>query len=82
MAKTALQDGRIDVYRSDRNFLLAIRNGHYSARATQEMAEALDADCQVLLSRSVFPREPDIAAVENWLMTVHRAWIAGDPALL
>ncbi len=82
MAKTALQDGRIDVYRSDRNFLLAIRNGHYSARAIQEMAEALDADCQVLLPRSVLPREPDTATVEHWLMTVHRAWIANDLALL
>ena len=50
--------------------------------AIQEMAEALDADCQVLLPRSVLPREPDTAVVEQWLMTVHRAWIAGDPALL
>ena len=82
MAKTALQDGRIDVYRSDREFLLSIRQGHYSAATIQDMAEALDADCQILRIRSVLPPVPDTSAIENWLMTVHQAWIAGDSTLL
>lgn len=82
MGKTLLQDGRVEVYRSDRDELLKIRSGAYTASQIQSMAEELDQECRQLRDHSVLPERPDREGIERWLVEVQTAWAAGDRSLL
>ncbi len=82
MGKTLLGEGRVEVYRSDREFLLEVRAGKYSVAQVQKMAEELDAECKELSEHSVLPKEPNTYGIEQWLMSVHHAWIDGETWVL
>ncbi len=81
-ARTLLAEGRLEVYRSERDFLLAIRRGKYSRHEIQKMADDLDQECRSLSLRSPLPSTPDVAGVEQWLVARQRDWVNGEGSLL
>lgn len=81
-ARTLLNDGRMEVRRPDRDFLLSIHDGQYTMMQIQQMAEDLDHECQALQGHSPLPQAPDMASVEKWMIDQHKAWVNGDDRLL
>lgn len=82
MGKEILATGELHVYREDREFLLSIRNGTYTAHQLQAMAEEMDAECLKLRDTSPLPERPDRERIESWLMEVQTRWINEHLSLL
>lgn len=82
MAREVLADGAVHVYRPDREELLAIRHGAYTALEIQKMARDLNAACQALVPHSPLQSEPNTEAVHTWLLSIYRRWAQDDPSLL
>ncbi len=82
MGKTVLETGEVEVYRRDRDELLAIRRGDFTATQIQAMAEALDVECREAVRHSSLLEHPDWEEVEQWLMGIQTQWISGDASMM
>ncbi len=82
MAREVLHTNQVNVYRSDREFLLRVKNGYYTESTIQTMAADLFQDCQDAEVRTILPVEPNFSAVNTWLITIHQRWIQGDTTLI
>ena len=76
--RRAHSEGVVEVYRGgDRDELIAIRSGTMTQEAVLRLAayeEQLAKDAE---KRSVLPKEPDDATVNDWCMDTLRIWVMG-----
>lgn len=72
MAKEIAVEGRINVYRSDRDFLLAIKQGKYEYDDLVKQAEVLKNELPDLYRQSALPDEPDMEKINELLVTMRR----------
>jgi len=68
MCKEILSTGKVNVKRSDREELLAIRNGTWSYDRIVEFAENIEKECDQLYVTSTLPREPDRAKIDDLIV--------------
>lgn len=76
MGAEFLRSGTMNVYRADREELMAIKRGEWSLERVQSEAELLFEDARVARDESPLPEEPDYAAVERLVMECHRQVLA------
>ncbi len=81
-ARALLQEGYVNIRRPEREFLLSIRDGHYTNIEIQDMAAQLDSECRQIVHRSGLPDVPETAAVKDWLIEWQRQWVNGDLRVL
>ena len=67
MAKEIAEEGRINVYRHDREYLLDIKAGKYEYEELLDRAEALKTEVEAAFQKSGLPEQPDIDAVNEML---------------
>ncbi|MGV3588782.1 MAG: DNA polymerase beta superfamily protein [Adhaeribacter sp.] len=72
MAEEIAHDSHIQVRRPDRDFLLQIRAGAFEYAALVEMAEARIAQMDELYAQSDLPETPDLAKINQTLITVRQ----------
>lgn len=77
MGYEILTTGEVRVRRDDAEELLAIRNGAWSLRRIEEVAEEMDRRCLEAAERSKLPDEPEEEAVTRWLMVRQTEMLAG-----
>lgn len=67
MAKEIAIEGKVNVYRNDRDFLLDIKHGKYEYDELVEKAEALKNELPLLYANSALVGEPDLVLVNKLL---------------
>jgi uncharacterized protein len=72
MAKEIATEGTVNVYRKDRDFLLSIKEGKFEYEELVDKAEALKAELPFLYEESGLPDEPDVAAIDQLLVSVRK----------
>jgi len=65
MGKEILETGKVQVYRPDREELLAIRNGAWKYEQIEEYAEKMETEIVTAYETSKLPREPDRPALDE-----------------
>ncbi len=70
MAAEIAREGRVNVRRSDRDFLLKIRSGAFDYDVLVEMAQEKIAEIEALYETSSLPVEPNIAKAEEILVEI------------
>jgi hypothetical protein len=65
MAKQILSEGTLDVFRPDREELLAIRNGAWPFEKLLEFTENIDAELGELYEKSTLRDKPDHNGISN-----------------
>jgi len=68
MAKEIATEGRINVYRKDREFLLSIKEGKFEYDELVQQAEALKDELPLLYQRSDLKDEPDVDKINDLLI--------------
>jgi uncharacterized protein len=68
MAKEIATEGKINVFRADRDFLLSIKDGKFEYDDLVKQAENLKDELPVLYQDSNLPDEPDIKSIDNLLV--------------
>jgi uncharacterized protein len=76
MAEEIAREGRLQVRRPNRDFLLQIRRGEFEYADLVQQAEDLVARVDAAFSASALPDEPDRAAVERVLIEVRQRFYA------
>jgi predicted nucleotidyltransferase len=74
MAKEIATEGKINVYRSDRDFLLSIKQGKYGYDELLENAEKLKSELDSLYARSPLPEIPDIESINKLLVEIRKEY--------
>jgi uncharacterized protein len=74
MAKEIAQEGQVNVYRKDRDFLLAIKNGMFEYDELVEKAEKMKNELPVLYQESNLMSEPDLVKVDRLLVTIREEY--------
>ncbi|MFT3827508.1 MAG: nucleotidyltransferase domain-containing protein [Chitinophagaceae bacterium] len=72
-AKEILRDGKLNVHRSNREELLAIKAGKFSYEELLEKANILIDEIKVSAEKSSLPEKPDMAAAERILIQMRTA---------
>lgn len=75
MAQEILETGRVVVKRPDREELLSIRTGAWSYDQLIEWAEAKEREIQEVGSRSILPKLPDRATLDELCQRIVSLWI-------
>lgn len=70
VAKEILLDNRLNVHRTNREELLAIKNGQFSYESLLEKADNLMQDIQVAFEKSTLPDMPDKKTAESILVQI------------
>lgn len=78
MAKEIAQDGKINVWRSDREFLLDIKQGKYEYDELILMADKLRADLPAQFAKSNLPEKPDENLVNSILIAMRENYYSGS----
>jgi uncharacterized protein len=78
MAKEIAVEGKINVLRSDRDFLLSVKEGKYEYDELLQKAEDLKNDLPALYQNSGLPNEPNIKAIETLLISMRMAFYAEE----
>lgn len=81
-ARALFQEGYVNIRRPEREFLLSIRDGHYTKVEIQDLAAQLDRECRQFVYRSELPDLPETDAVKDWLIEWQRQWVNGDLRVL
>lgn len=68
MAKEIATEGRINVFRKDREFLLAIKDGKFEYDDLLQQAEALKDELPALYQQSGLQDEPDVTSINDLLV--------------
>ncbi|MGG9964757.1 DNA polymerase beta superfamily protein [Ferruginibacter sp. SUN106] len=74
MAKEIAVEGKINVFRHDRDFLLAIKEGKFEYDELVQKAEALKNELPLLYQRSNLMNEPDVEAINELLVKMRAAY--------
>jgi uncharacterized protein len=74
MAKEIATEGRINVFRSDRDFLLSIKQGNFEYDELVAKAEELKDQLTTFYKHSVLPDAPDIGRINEWLMNAREKY--------
>lgn len=74
MAKEIASDGKINVHRDDREFLLNIKQGKYEYDDLLERAEQMKAELNALYKKANLPEEPDMDEVNKLLITIRKTY--------
>jgi len=68
MAKEIAIEGKVNVFRNDRDFLLSIKEGKFEYEDLLQKAEALKLELPVLYKNSTLPDEPDLKEIDTLLI--------------
>lgn len=74
MAKEIAAEGKINVFRKDRDFLLAIKNGQFEYDELVEKAEALKDELPLLYQQSCLIVEPDLESINELLIKMREVY--------
>lgn len=74
MAKEIALEGKINVYRNDRDFLLSIKEGKFEYDELLLKAEALKADLPLLYQQSKLKDEPDNEKIDKLLIKMRELY--------
>ncbi len=74
MAKEIATEGKINVHRTDRNFLLDIKQGKFEYDDLLKKAEELKDGLPSLYARSLLPEAPDLIAINKLLVETRDAY--------
>lgn len=74
VAKEIALEGRINVKREDRDFLLNVKNGVYEYDELVQQAEEVKAELDDLYNSADLPEEPDFEKVNQLLVDVRKAY--------
>ena len=70
MAKEIATDKKVNVFRNDREFLLAIKQGKFEYDELLQKAEELKNELPYLYQSSGLPDEPDIKKINQLLIKI------------
>ena len=70
MAKEIGESGQINVIRSDRDYLLAIKNAEFEYEELVAKAEIMREELEVIFENSVLQEKPDLGAINNLLSSL------------
>lgn len=74
MAKEIATEGRINVYRKDRDFLLSIKEGKFAYDELVQQAEALKDELPLLYQKSDLKDEPDLNIINEILVKMRESY--------
>ncbi len=74
MAKEIATEGKINVYRKDREFLLSIKEGEYEYDELLSKAEALKNELPALFKKSNLPGAPDVERINKLLIEMRESY--------
>jgi len=74
VAKEIAIEGKVNVYRKDRNFLLDIKAGKFEYDDLVQKAEALQQELPLLYSQSNLKDEPDIESINSTLVKMRETY--------
>ncbi|MEO6252094.1 MAG: nucleotidyltransferase domain-containing protein [Ferruginibacter sp.] len=74
MAKEIAVEGKINVYRKDREFLLSIKEGKFEYDELVQQAEALKNELPLLYQRSDLKDEPDVESINSILVKMREVY--------
>ena len=74
MAKEIAIEGKVNVYRKDRDFLLSIKEGKYEYDELLSKAEALKSELPFLYEKSELPAAPDIGGINSLLIKMRKEY--------
>jgi uncharacterized protein len=74
MAKEIATQGKINVFRKDRDFLLSIKEGKFEYDELLEKAEALKNELPLLYQHSELQDEPDIYKIDELLIKMRKGY--------
>jgi uncharacterized protein len=74
MAKEIATEGRINVVRKDREFLLSVKRGKFEYDKLLQKAEGLKDELPALYRQSVLPEEPDMDQVDSLLIKMRKSY--------
>jgi len=75
MGMEILETGEVHVYRPDREWLLAVRNGLLQYEELLALAAEYEARLAALQAASTLPEAPDVARVEDLVVTLQGEWL-------
>jgi uncharacterized protein len=79
MAKEIATEGKVNVYRQDRDFLLGIKEGKYEYDELVTRAEALKNELPALYASSGLPDEPDLGSINQMLVSIRAEYYDRNP---
>ena len=74
MAKEIAIEGKINVFRKDRDFLLSVKEGKFDYDELVQKAEALKDELPALFQNSDLPVEPDINSIDSLLIKMRETY--------
>jgi predicted nucleotidyltransferase len=74
MAKEIATEGKINVYRKDREFLLSIREGRFEYDELVQQAEALKDELPLLYQQSNLQEQPDVQKINELLIKMREVY--------
>lgn len=74
MAQEIALEQRINVHRTDREFLLAIKRGYFEYEDLLERARTIQAKLPELFKQSGLPPTPDLSHINNLLINIRMAY--------
>lgn len=80
MAKEIATEGRINVYRKDREFLLSIKEGRFEYDELVQKAEALKDELPLLYQQLSLKETPDIESINELLVKMRESYYASRKA--
>ncbi len=78
MAREIATEGKINVRRKDRDFLLSIKEGKFEYDELLEKAEALKSELPSLYANADLPDEPDVKAINKLLIEMREDYYRKD----
>lgn len=78
MGKEILSEGKVHVFRPDREELLAIRRGAWTYEQIEEYATQMEADIAKLSETSTLPKEPNRNYLDNLCMSVIDSYLSNE----
>lgn len=80
MAKEIAIEGKINVFRHDRDFLLAIKEGKFEYDELVQKAEALKDELPLLYQQSNLQAEPNVESINELLVRIRELFYSGKIA--
>ena len=74
MAKEIATEGKINVHRKDREFLLSIKEGKYEFDDLLSKAQALKDELPALFKKSTLPGVPDVESINRLLIEMRESY--------
>jgi uncharacterized protein len=74
MAKEIATEGKVNVHRKDREFLLNIKAGKFEYEELVTKAEAMKDELPLLYQQSTLPEAPDAAEVNKLLIKMREVY--------